>query len=153
MRVHPVFHISLLKPYQAPEDVDDRPAPRPPPIIGDDVYEAERISNRRIVTVNGRQQTQYLVHWRGYPDSEATWEPASNLLGQTCKAWRKAVDAALAETTQTAIQAAGTSASAPHPSRSHTAPRRTPAAPPTVSPPPATIATPTRYNLRSRPSR
>lgn len=153
MRVHPVFHISLLKPYQAPEDVDDRPAPRPPPIIGDDVYEAERISNRRIVTVNGRQQTQYLVHWRGYPDSEATWEPASNLLGQTCKAWRKAVDAALAETDQTAIQAAGTSASAPHPSRSHTAPRRTPAAPPTVSPPPATIATPTRYNLRSRPSR
>lgn len=29
MRVHPVFHVSLLKPYQAAE-ADDRPAVRPP---------------------------------------------------------------------------------------------------------------------------
>jgi hypothetical protein len=105
MRVHPVFHVSLLKPYQQPDDTE-RPAPPPPPIIDENIYEAERISNRRTIKVNGKMQTQYLVHWKGYPDSDSTWEPASHLLGKTCKAWRKAIDTAMAETGQTAIQAA-----------------------------------------------
>ena len=136
MRIHPVFHISLLKSYQATEE-DNRPAMRPPPIIGEDVYEAERISNRRTIQVNGRLQTQYLVHWRGYPDSEATWEPINHLLGRTCKAWRKAIDMALAETGQTAIQAATRPAS---PERPTHMPEPTP---PATSPPGP-------YNLRHR---
>ena len=155
MRVHPVFHVSLLKPYQAAE-ADDRPAVRPPPIIGEHIYEAERISNRRTVTVNGRQQVQYLVHWQGYPDSEATWEPASHLLGKTCKAWRKAVDTALAETGRSAIQAAGSSGSAP--SSPQPAPRRrnstsvptAPSSPSPPAPPPPAATPPGRYNLRPR---
>lgn len=140
MRVHPVFHISLLKPYREAE-ADDRPAVRPPPIVGDDVYEAERISNRRTVMVNGRQQTQYLVHWQGYPDSEATWEPASHLLGKTCQAWRKAIDAALAETGQTATQAADSPAAS-----ASAAPRRLPRVNPSATLP----VHPERYNLRPR---
>lgn len=95
LRVHPVFHVSLLKPYHPPAPGDTRSPPPPPPILGDNIYEAERISNRRTVTVDGRQQKQYLVHWKGYPDYEATWEPAHNLLGKTVLAWRKAVDTAM----------------------------------------------------------
>lgn len=92
MRVHPVFHVSLLKPYLASAAPRSQ-SPLPPlPTIGGDVYQAERISQRRTVTLNGRSIKQYLVHWTGYPDSEATWEPPSHLLGATVKRWRIAID-------------------------------------------------------------
>ena len=45
-------------------------------IDNDTVYNAERLPKSR--HQNG--QTQYLVKWVGYPESEATWEPHSNIL-------------------------------------------------------------------------
>jgi hypothetical protein len=79
LRIHPVFHVSLLKPYQDPTSVDYRPAPLPPPpaisIDGFDEYEVECILDKR--TRRGR--TEYLVKWVGYPDYDATWEPLANL--------------------------------------------------------------------------
>ncbi len=84
-RVHPVFHVSKLKSF-VPIDAEKFPHQpawdRPPPadIDGDVEYEVERIVDRRVrVDKNNKQATFYRVQWQGYPDHEATWEPAEHL--------------------------------------------------------------------------
>jgi hypothetical protein len=79
LRVHPVFHVSVLRPYMSPTSYPDRPAPVPPPLpvsVDDHVeYEVERILDSR----RRRNATEYLVKWVGYPDHDASWEPRANL--------------------------------------------------------------------------
>jgi hypothetical protein len=78
-RVHPVVHVSELKPYHPPlpNSVDAQVHNRPPPDIVEGVpeFEVEDILDSRVY----RRQKQYLVKWRGYPEYDATWEPASCL--------------------------------------------------------------------------
>ena len=45
----------------------------------DEEWEVHKISARR----QKGQVVQYLVHWKGCEDFNATWEPASNLAGAT----------------------------------------------------------------------
>jgi hypothetical protein len=48
----------------------------PPEIIdGEEEYEAEGILEYR----RYRRQHQFLILWKGYPRSSATWEPLGNL--------------------------------------------------------------------------
>lgn len=83
MRVHPVFHVSLLKRYvKNPEMFAERVQEPPPPVIVDDgsiEYEVERILDKRVRQYGRGSRTEYLVKWLGYPDHDATWEPASHL--------------------------------------------------------------------------
>ena len=58
MRIHPVFHISLLTKTEKPVTQEDIKA-------DDDEYEVKQILNKRIR--NGR--TEYLVQWLGYDDN------------------------------------------------------------------------------------
>jgi hypothetical protein len=81
-RIHPVFHISKLKPYRDgtsafPDrhQLPTRPAPELLPDTGEQAWEVDRVVGKRTV----RGKVQYLVLWKGYPDYERTWEPASNL--------------------------------------------------------------------------
>src|SRR5271169_3980254 len=71
-RIHNVFHATLLKPYKETE-VHGENFTRPPPdlIEGEEVYEIEEILNHRR---RGRG-FQYYIKWRGYPISDASWEP------------------------------------------------------------------------------
>jgi transposase InsO family protein len=73
MRIHPVFHISLL-------EKADQQTPTGPGIQLDQEalqpeYEVEAIIDH---AVQGRQH-KYLIKWKGYPSEENTWEPISNL--------------------------------------------------------------------------
>jgi transposase InsO family protein len=72
MRVHPVFHVSVLRGYQDPGE--GRTIHRPGP---DDCneYEVEAVIGQR----KRRGQDQYLVKWLGYDASEATWQTAQDL--------------------------------------------------------------------------
>ena len=76
MKIHPVFHVSLLKPYKLSTEFG---CPMPPPaiIIPDDQeeYKVEAILDKRIL----RKTPQYLVQWKGYPLHDATWEPTNYL--------------------------------------------------------------------------
>ena len=77
--MHPVFHVSLLKPWRESHwscpveepnlDVDVEPEP---------VYEVERIWKWRKVKVGRKNTREFLVTWYGYPLEEAQWIPEAN---------------------------------------------------------------------------
>jgi Chromo (CHRromatin Organisation MOdifier) domain len=77
-KAHPVFHASMLRPY-VPDTTGERTPPPPQPVIVDgfEEYEVEQVLAHR----RRRNQTQYLVKWKNYPVSDASWEPHSNLEG------------------------------------------------------------------------
>ena len=78
MKMHPVFHVSLIKPYKGNPAEFNRQTPPPPEVIigsNDEEYEVEAILNKRII----RKKPQYLIKWTGYPLYDSTWEPLENL--------------------------------------------------------------------------
>jgi len=79
MRIHPVFHNSLLKPYKETTAHGPNFTRPPPEIVGgqEGHYEIERILTSR--PTRNRKSTQYLVKWKGYPDSKNSWLPAKEL--------------------------------------------------------------------------
>jgi len=81
MRIHPVFHVSLLEPAdpEAPLDYttvlqDDQQNPE---------YDVETVVDHTVV---GRQH-KYLIKWQNYPPEENTWEPMSHLKKVHQKLW------------------------------------------------------------------
>src|SRR5579863_7574009 len=76
--IHPVFHTSLLTPY-VKTDSHGPNYSRPPPdlILGEAEYEVEQIRSHRCH--RRRKQLQYLLKWKGYPESDNTWEPADQV--------------------------------------------------------------------------
>ncbi|KAL7108903.1 hypothetical protein ACP275_06G141700 [Erythranthe tilingii] len=77
LKVHPIFHVSMLKPYhEDKEDPSRGESHRAPPIM-------IKSYDKEIEEMLGRQQKrrsrvppsiQYLIKWKGPPESEATWE-------------------------------------------------------------------------------
>ena len=72
IKVHPTFHVSLLKPFK--EDTlwpDCKQVIQPPPdLVGDHLeYDVERILKWKN---HKRKGKEYLVKWRGYHEKEAT---------------------------------------------------------------------------------
>ncbi len=78
-KIHPVFNNSLLSPYKETIPHGPNYLHPPPKVIGqeDDHYKVEAILQSR--QTKNRQGIQYLVKWKGYPDSDNSWEPASNI--------------------------------------------------------------------------
>jgi hypothetical protein len=68
-KVHPVFHVSVVKPYPA----NTRAVPAPPPVMveGYVEHEVEEILSHRF---SGRsKKLQFLVKWVGYGPEENRW--------------------------------------------------------------------------------
>ena len=79
IRIHPVFHVSQLKPYHDPSQLPNRHVPPPPPpllVEDQEEYEVDAIIDKR----KHYGRTQYKVLWKGYPEHDATWESEDNLL-------------------------------------------------------------------------
>ena len=66
-----------LRPAKSAAVVPNHSFPEPPPIVVDeeDEYEVEAILNAKMI----RRKFKYLVKWKGYPDSENSWEPLENI--------------------------------------------------------------------------
>ena len=67
MRIHPVFHVSLLEPHK-PSIIPGRSLPLPPPVVIDseEEFEIEEVLDSKFM----RKRLFYLVKWKGYPISE-----------------------------------------------------------------------------------
>jgi len=82
MKQHPVFHVSLLKPYCNPnqEFPTRKPAEPGPDIIDNcEEYEIEKILDKK----KRHNRDEWLVKWKGYDDSHNQWLPEAEL--QNCK--------------------------------------------------------------------
>ena len=78
LRVHDVFHVSMLKPYKEGGTV--QPPPLPEIIDGEEEYEVEAVLAHRERKLRGRKTArEYLEKWTGYQDIHNTWEPEDNL--------------------------------------------------------------------------
>jgi hypothetical protein len=76
MRIHPVFHNSLLKPYTETKEHGPNYVHPPPEIVeGEERHYEIKLILASWPTRN-QKSTQYLVKWKGYLDSENSWIPA-----------------------------------------------------------------------------
>ncbi|XP_059199197.1 uncharacterized protein LOC131979268 [Centropristis striata] len=76
-RVHPVFHVSRVKPVVTNALVPPAPAPPPPQLVdGHPQWAVRRLLRARR---QGRG-FQYLVDWEGYGPEERSWVPRSQIM-------------------------------------------------------------------------
>jgi Chromo (CHRromatin Organisation MOdifier) domain len=73
-----VFHTSLLTPFvETPSHGLNFTRPPPDLIDGEEEYEVDRICSHQRW---GHHKTlQYLIKWKGYPESDNTWEDANQI--------------------------------------------------------------------------
>ncbi|KAG8364869.1 hypothetical protein BUALT_Bualt18G0043300 [Buddleja alternifolia] len=78
----PVFHVSMLRPYQEDEEDPSRGAShRAPPVVTKSFdKEIEEVLSHKVVRRRGvKPTTHYFIKWKGLPESEATWESQDDL--------------------------------------------------------------------------
>jgi hypothetical protein len=76
--IHPTFHASLLTPYVKTKEHGENYLRPPLDLIKDEEqYEVEAIRSHQ--HHGKKKQLQYLIKWKGYPESNNTWEPEGNL--------------------------------------------------------------------------
>jgi hypothetical protein len=79
-RVHPVFHVSLLKQYHSEGVGVVEPAA---PLYYDDgvpIYEVEELlAHRDRRLKGGKVKRSYLVKWKGYGPESNTWQPETDI--------------------------------------------------------------------------
>ena len=80
VKIHDVFHVSLLEPFHGPSFPGQQPVrPGPLQVDEEEVYEVARIVNSRLY--GGRKELQYLVEWLGYENTPeaTTWGNQDNI--------------------------------------------------------------------------
>ncbi|KAJ1581417.1 hypothetical protein NDA11_002946 [Ustilago hordei] len=76
LRVHDVFHVSMLEPAKTSSLPQRAEQPTIPSLPDEDLdFEVEALIDKR--SHNGT--TEYKVLWRGYSEEAASWEPVGNL--------------------------------------------------------------------------
>ena len=77
-KIHDVFHVDLLTPYRETEFHGPNYARPPPDLVGEEEeYKVEQVLDERNY---GRwKKKQYLVKWKGYPDSDNQWLDAKDM--------------------------------------------------------------------------
>ncbi|XP_052486152.1 uncharacterized protein LOC128040981 [Gossypium raimondii] len=82
LKVHSVFHVSMLKPFHGDQEDPNRGKSERAPMGVKVSYDrkVENIEADRIIRQKyHRPRHEYLVRWKGLPDSEASWELAEAL--------------------------------------------------------------------------
>jgi hypothetical protein len=77
VKIHPVFHISLLEPtINRNTPIPGHLQPPPPPVIinNEEEWEVKEITDSRYY----RKTLQYQVRWKGFHNEDKTWYLATN---------------------------------------------------------------------------
>ena len=80
LRVHPVFHVSLLKAYR--EDAINPSPPPPEPIVNDEgeqEYFVQELLQHRVRRIGRRSRVEFLVRWTGYGPDADEWIPLADV--------------------------------------------------------------------------
>ena len=85
MRIHNVFHVNLLRP-NSEDPLSGQELTAPPPVLieGELEWEVEGIVGHRFTRRDGQE---YLVHWRGWDETDNTWEPLNHVGHLTDLLW------------------------------------------------------------------
>lgn len=75
-KIHPTFHVSLVKKYVKDHTGLERPLQPVPAVHTEGTYEVERILDRQ----GSGKQARYLVRWAGYSADDDSWLSADNVL-------------------------------------------------------------------------
>jgi hypothetical protein len=77
IKVHPVFHVSLLQPWRTDTEfpTHERPTPPPPVVPEDNQYIVEALLDKKVE--NG--VVKYLVRWQGWSPLDDQWVAARNI--------------------------------------------------------------------------
>uniref|UniRef100_A0A8C5QPC4 Polyprotein n=1 Tax=Leptobrachium leishanense TaxID=445787 RepID=A0A8C5QPC4_9ANUR len=75
IRIHNVFHVSLLKPLLCNRYTRARVPPPPVSVEGEEEFEVKAILDARV----SRGVLQYLVDWVGYGPEDRSWLPATEV--------------------------------------------------------------------------
>jgi hypothetical protein len=78
MRVHPVFHVSLLSPY-TPNTIPKR-VQQPIFVESDPSVQPHYLVTSILDSRYPRGKLQYLIEWLGYGPADRSWEPASAII-------------------------------------------------------------------------
>ena len=77
-KIHDVFHVDLLTPYREMEFHSPNYARPPPDLIGEEEqYEVEQVLDEH--NYGHWKKKQYLVKWKGYPNSDNQWLDAKDM--------------------------------------------------------------------------
>ena len=76
-KIHPVFHVSLLKDWKIASLQEDHPIPTDAPEVEEPYYEIEKILRWKKIKRNKKIIKEYLILWKSYPVEEASWVQAS----------------------------------------------------------------------------
>ncbi|KAL6213565.1 hypothetical protein ACLB2K_013012 [Fragaria x ananassa] len=77
LKIHPVFHVSMLKPFHEDEEDPSRTVSywAPTTIVSSFDKEVDEILADRVIRHRGvPSYKEYLIKWRGLLDTEANWE-------------------------------------------------------------------------------
>ena len=80
MRIHPVFHVSLLRPYRR-DPCPERVQPAPGPVECEDGHEYYYIREILRHKTPKRGHRKFLVAWKGYDQHHDSWEFESSVEG------------------------------------------------------------------------
>jgi hypothetical protein len=86
LKIHPVFHVALLKPYNRNGSYQPPPLPLSVDETGP-LFEVETVLRYR------PRKKQYLIQWKGFGKEHNTWEPARMLNAEALNSfWESATD-------------------------------------------------------------
>ena len=87
MKIHKVFHISLLSPFWARQPDGEFHPSDPVQVMPNITRQAESILDNRIMATGDKE---YLIKWAGYDSSDNFWEPLSSLRQTQSWEWLQA---------------------------------------------------------------
>lgn len=82
LKIHPVFHVSFLKPYHGDQEDPNRSQSHraPPAMVTSFDREVEEIMADRVIRQRGiPSYTEFLIKWKGLPETEMSWEKEAEL--------------------------------------------------------------------------